>query len=72
MTCARESYQDFSRRALCEESGLREARRAPVREPRLAELNAEAWGNLEAMTNTAEAVHQSEVTFLSWRQQARQ
>lgn len=37
---------------------------APVKEPGLTELIAEAGSNLEATTNTAEAVHQSEATFV--------
>jgi UDPglucose 6-dehydrogenase len=37
---------------------------APVKEPGLTELIAEAGGNLEATTNTAEAVHQSSATFV--------
>jgi UDPglucose 6-dehydrogenase len=37
---------------------------APVKEPGLTELIAEAGRNLEATTNTAEAVHQSSATFV--------
>lgn len=37
---------------------------APVKEPGLTELIAEAGSNLDATTNTAEAVHQSETTFV--------
>lgn len=37
---------------------------APVKEPGLTELIQEAGKNLEATTNTAEAVHQSEATFV--------
>jgi UDPglucose 6-dehydrogenase len=36
----------------------------PVKEPGLAELIAEAGSNLEATTNTAEAVHRSSATFV--------
>lgn len=37
---------------------------APVKEPGLTELIQEAGSNLEATTNTAEAVHESEATFV--------
>jgi UDPglucose 6-dehydrogenase len=37
---------------------------APVKEPGLAELIAEAGSNLEATTNTAEAVHRTSATFV--------
>jgi UDPglucose 6-dehydrogenase len=37
---------------------------APVKEPGLTELILEAGSNLAATTNTAEAVHESEVTFV--------
>jgi len=37
---------------------------APVKEPGLSELIGEAGSNLEATTNTAEAVHQSSATFV--------
>jgi UDPglucose 6-dehydrogenase len=37
---------------------------APVKEPGLTELIAEAGSNLEATTNIAEAVHQSSATFV--------
>lgn len=37
---------------------------APVKEPGLTELIQEAGSNLEATTNTAEAVHESDTTFV--------